>query len=168
MALITDLVIQKADQEDWPMIRAIYLEGIRTGHATFTSEAEVPQAAANWFEGKSIVLKGLLQETMVGWAALSPSSKRYVYRGVQEVSLYVSQAHKGQGIGKRLLAELVKASEEAGLWTLYASIFPENEVSLKLHYDAGFKLLGRREKIGQMEGRWRDTLFLERRSPLIV
>ncbi|MEZ4607594.1 MAG: GNAT family N-acetyltransferase [Deinococcales bacterium] len=80
----------------------------------------------------------------------------------------VSRNYKGQRVGKRLLAELVKASEEAGLWTLYASIFPENEVSLKLHYDAGFKLLGRREKIGQMEGRWRDTLFLERRSPLIV
>jgi len=101
---------------------------------------------------------------VVGWAALSPVSSRTVYAGVAEVSIYIARAYWGQGIGKTLLAALITESEAAGFWTLQAGIFPENIASIELHKKLGFRIVGRREKLGQMDGRWRDVLLLERRS----
>ena len=101
---------------------------------------------------------------MIGWAALSAVSKRGVYAGVAEVSVYVSTAARGRGVGRRLLEELVRSSEANGLWTLQAGIFPENQASLAVHRQCGFREVGRRERIGALHGQWRDVLLLERRS----
>lgn len=102
---------------------------------------------------------------MLGWAALSPVSERWVYAGVAEVSVYVAEAAQGRGLGTALLSHLITASEQAGFWTLQAGIFPENEASLKLHHKVGFRTVGVREKLGQIDGIWRDVVLLERRSP---
>jgi L-amino acid N-acyltransferase YncA len=102
-----------------------------------------------------------------GWAALSAVSPRPVYAGVAEVSVYVAEQARGRGVGRALLAELIRLSEQAGFWTLQAGIFPENVASIALHESQGFRLVGIRERLGQMNGRWRDVCLLERRSPLI-
>ena len=104
---------------------------------------------------------------MVGWAALSPVSVRAAYAGVAEVSVYVARAHQGRGIGRRLLEALVTCSEAAGVWTLQAVVFPQNAVSLSVHRGAGFRDVGRRERIARLGGVWQDTVLLERRSPLV-
>lgn len=161
--------VRPAALGDWPAIARIYRDGIRTGHATFTTEAEIPAGPA-WFAGKvpgQIFVAADSAGAVVGWSAASPTSKRAVYRGVVEVSVYVDLARQGAGIGSRLLGRLVTATEEAGIWTLQASIFPENEASLRLHAQHGFRRVGIREKIGRMDGRWRDTVFMERRSPSV-
>jgi phosphinothricin acetyltransferase len=101
---------------------------------------------------------------MEGWAALTQVSGRCVYAGVAEVSVYIAQAGRGKGIGTQLLNQLISASEAAGIWTLQAGIFPENAASLHLYEKAGFRLVGRRERIGKMQDVWRDTVLLERRS----
>jgi phosphinothricin acetyltransferase len=101
---------------------------------------------------------------MLGWAALSPVSDRCVYGGVAEVSVYVAEAARGRGLGRALLEALVLASESAGLWTLQAGIFPENEPSLAIHRSCGFRVVGRRERLGRLAGQWRDVILLERRS----
>jgi phosphinothricin acetyltransferase len=103
-------------------------------------------------------------DVILGWAALSPVSKREVYAGVAEVSIYVAAPARGQGIGKALLASVIEHAEDAGMWTLQAAVFPENHATLRLHKSAGFSEVGRRERIGQHFGRWRDTVLLERRS----
>ena len=149
--------------EDWPSVRTIYLEGIATGNATFE------QSAPEWKEWNEAHLPGCrllarAEGEVLGWAALSPVSRRHVYRGVAEVSVYVAQKARGNGVGKALLSELVANSERAGFWTLQAGIFPENTASIELHKGAGFRVLGVREKIGCMDGRWRDVVLLERRS----
>ena len=152
-----------ADAHD---VLAIYAEGLATGEATF--ETEVPTWAA-WDAGhlQDCRLIARAEGTLVGWTALSPVSDRCVYGGVAEVSVYVAAAARGQGVGGKLLHHLVAASEEAGLWTLQASLFPENAASLRLHERCGFLVVGRRERIGQLNGVWRDTLLLERRSSTV-
>lgn len=152
---------------DWPAVQRIYAEGIATGNATFE------QAAPEWeeWDAGKLPRPRLVAEAagaVWGWAALSPTSKRYVYRGVAEVSVYVAAAARGQGVGRALLAALVEGSEAAGIWTLQAGIFPENGVSIHLHQQCGFRVVGRREKIGQMHGVWRDVLLMERRSRLDI
>jgi L-amino acid N-acyltransferase YncA len=152
--------------EHWPAVRAIYLEGIATGHATFQ------QTAPDWDEWDAghlptCRLVGLDEADVTGWAALSPISGRRVYGGVAEVSVYVAERARRQGLGKALLAQLIRESEQAGLWTLQAGIFPENIASIELHKSHGFRLVGIRERLGQMNGRWRDVCLLERRSALI-
>ncbi len=151
---------------DWPAVSAIYAEGIATGNATF--ETTPPDWPA-WDAGHRPDCRFVAEVDGVvdGWAALTPVSGRCVYAGVADVSIYIGAAFQGQGIGKRLMAQLVAASEQAGLWTLQAGIFPENTGSLRLHEQAGFQLIGRRERIGQMQGVWRDTLLLERRSKTV-
>ena len=104
---------------------------------------------------------------IVGWATLCPISKRDVYSAVAKVSIYVATSAQGQGIGKALLRKLVNLSENEGIWTLQAGIFPENDIRISLHKSCGFREVGLREKIGKMNGNWRDVVLLERRSNLI-
>lgn len=156
-------IIRPLHPADWPDVRRIYAEGIATGNATFE------QAAPEWEEwdaGKLAAprLAAEVDGAVAGWAALSPTSKRHVYRGVAEVSVYVAAAFRGQGVGRRLLSQLVEQSEAAGVWTLQAGIFPENQASVHLHEQCGFRIVGVREKIGRMHGVWRDVLLMERRS----
>jgi phosphinothricin acetyltransferase len=158
-----EFAIEEMSAEDWPEVRAIYLEGIATGNATFETSAPDWEA---WDAGhsKSCRFAARAGGGILGWAALSPVSGRCVYAGVAEVSVYVAEKARGRGIGKALLAGLIDASEKNGFWTLQAGIFPENTASVALHEHAGFRLVGRRERIGAMNWRWRDTLMFERRS----
>jgi L-amino acid N-acyltransferase YncA len=157
------IYIDQMEPEDWIQVKKIYLEGISTGNATFQKEAPSWQAwdMDHIVEGRLVARSG---ECIIGWAALSRVSSRCVYAGVAEVSVYVSPYQQGKGVGSMLLNALVKASEVHGYWTLQAGIFPENEPSINLHKKYGFRVVGRREKIGKMDGVWRDTLLLERRS----
>lgn len=151
---------------DWEAVRRIYAEGIATGNATFELS---PPSWEEWDAGKLAVPRLVAEDggAVVGWAALSPTSKRHVYRGVAEVSVYVAADKWGQGLGRLLLSRLVVESERAGIWTLQAGIFPENGASIYLHEECGFRIVGRREKIGQMHGVWRDVLLMERRSRVV-
>jgi len=150
---------------DWEQVRAIYLEGIRSGHSTFETEAP---SWERWDEGHLQIARLVMREgeTIVGWAALSPVSRRAVYRGVAELTVYVSENARGRGIGRALLEALIDKSENNGIWTLQASIFPENVASVQLHLRCGFREVGRRERIAMMNGVWRDMLLFERRSKL--
>ena len=151
---------------DWDAVRAIYAEGIATGHATFETE---PPAWERW-NAKHLPtgrLVALGDDRVLGWAALSPVSDRCVYAGVAEVSVYVAEPARGLGIGRALLDALVTASEAAGIWTLQAGIFPENAASLAIHSTCGFRVVGVRQRLGQHQGRWRDALLLERRSTVV-
>lgn len=163
---MTDYVIDTMKESDWEQVRSIYLEGISTGHATFETDAPL------WEEWNAAHLPSCRYvarsaEIVKGWAALSPVSGRCVYAGVAEVSIYVGRNYRAQGLGRALLQALVAASESHGLWTLQAGIFPENEASIELHQRFGFREVGRRERIGKMNGRWRDTVLLERRSHVV-
>ena len=155
--------IEQMVEGDWPAVRNIYAQGINSGNATF--EKSPPEWAA-WDAShlKSCRLVARAEDGVLGWAALSPVSNRCVYGGVAEVSVYVALEAQGQGIGTRLLASLVDASERDGIWTLQAGIFPENVPSVELHKRQGFRIVGTREKLGSMDGRWRDVLLMERRS----
>ena len=152
--------------DDWPAVKAIYEAGIATGDATFEQAAP---AWADWTTRHLAACRLVVSDgaAVVGWAALSPISTRAVYAGVAEVSVYVAPAARGRGLGGVLLAGLVEAAEAHGLWTLQAGIFPENTPSLAVHARRGFRVVGRRERIGQMDGRWRDVLLLERRSAIV-
>lgn len=150
--------------EHWPAVRAIYEQGIATGKATF--ETQAPSWAA-WDAGHlphSRLVASQPNGTVLGWAALSPVSGRCVYAGVAEVSVYVDQAARGQGVGRQLLDALVTSSEQHGIWILQAGIFDDNHTSLSIHAEAGFRTVGYRERIGQLRGQWRNTVLLERRS----
>lgn len=152
--------------EDWPAVRAVYVEGIRTGSATFETDAPDWEAwhAAHLPDCR---LAARLNGVVAGWAALTPVSGRCVYAGVAEVSVYVAEAARGQGIGRALLAALVSESERCGLWTLQAGILRENTASIALHERCGFRLVGYRERLGQLNGVWRDVLLMERRSAAV-
>ncbi len=155
--------IEQMIERDWPAVRAIYEEGIKTGNATFEKS---PPEWASWDAGHLRIcrLVARSRDGVLGWAALSPVSSRCVYAGVAEVSVYVAGQAQGRGIGMRLLTSLVEASEREGIWTLQAGIFPENIPSVELHKRHGFRIVGTREKLGSMDGRWRDVLLMERRS----
>ena len=156
-------IIDQMRAGDWEHIRAIYLEGIRGGHSTFETEAP---SWERWDEAHLQVARLVMRDgdKVIGWAALSPVSKRDVYRGVAEVTVYVTESARGQGIGRTLLEALIEQSEKHGIWTLQASIFPENTASVELHRRCGFREVGRRERIAMLNGVWRDTLLFERRS----
>jgi L-amino acid N-acyltransferase YncA len=153
---------------DWPAVESIYRAGIAAGNATFEHTApDWERWRASRLSEPCLVARGEGGEVL-GWAALTPASARPVYRGVAEVSIYVDPDHAGRGVGRTLLLALVNASERAGLWTLRAGIFPENEASIRLHESCGFRLLGTHERIGQMpDGRWRDVVLYERRSEIV-
>ena len=159
-------VIDQMRASDWEQVRAIYLEGIRTGDATFETEAP---SWERWDEGHLLFARLVLRDggAVLGWAALSPVSKREVYRGVAEVTVYVAEGARGRGIGRALLAALIAEAERNGIWTLQASIFPENTASVELHRRCGFREVGRRERIAMLHGVWRDTLLFERRSDAV-
>jgi L-amino acid N-acyltransferase YncA len=148
---------------DWDTVRAIYQEGIASGNATFEKDAP---AWEMWDRDhlRCCRLVARAQGEVVGWAALSPVSARRVYAGVTEASIYVAERARRRGIGSALLSALIAASEREGMWTLQAGIFPENTASLDLCMRAGFRIVGTRERLGCMDGRWRDVLLLERRS----
>jgi L-amino acid N-acyltransferase YncA len=152
---------------DWPAVRAIYQAGIATGDATF--ETEVPDWPA-WDAGHLVGHRLVARDdgTVVGWAALAPVSDRRAYAGVAEDSIYVAPEARGRGVGRALLAAVVASADRGGIWTIQTGIFPENQASVRLHQACGFRVVGVRERLGQLHGRWRDVLLLERRSPAIT
>ena len=162
MAVTT--VVRDLRPEDWPQVSAIYADGIRTGNATF--ETGVPSWDAWDAAHHGIRLVAELDGEVAGWATVTPVSERHCYRGVAENSIYVAEAARGHGVGRVLLEALLARADEAGIWTIEAGIFPENRASVRLHLVCGFRIVGVRERIGQMNGAWRDVLFLERRSDL--
>jgi len=151
--------------EDWGAVRAIYLEGIASGNATF--EQSAPDWP-DWNQGhlKCCRLVARLGSEIVGWTALSPVSRRQVYAGVAEFSIYVAGRARRRGIGSALLQALIDATDREGIWMLQSGIFPENTASLELCRRFGFRVVGTRERIGWMNGRWRDVVLLERRSAI--
>jgi L-amino acid N-acyltransferase YncA len=163
-----DLRIEVLRADDWPAVAAIYAQGIVTGNATF--ETEVPSwerwDAAHLAEPRLVARAGPGGEVL-GWAALAPVSDRCAYAGVAEDSVYVAERARGLGVGRRLLTALLERADQAGIWTVQTGIFPENTASLVLHRDRGFRVVGVRERIGQLGGRWRDVVFLERRSSVV-
>jgi phosphinothricin acetyltransferase len=153
--------------EHWPSVKTIYEQGIATGQATFQTESPPWEEwdRSHLVHSRLVAIK---DNAVIGWAALTPVSGRCVYAGVAEVSVYVGPDRRGKKVGERLLGALIASSEKNNIWTLQAGIFPENIASLKIHANCGFRTVGVREKIGQMDGRWRDTVLLERRSLIVA
>ncbi len=151
--------------EDWLAVQEIYAEGIATRLATFETETPTWEQfdSGRLPEHRLVAVDG---GRVVGWAALSPTSSRECYSGVAEHSVYVAEGQRGKGVGAALLEALLASADAAGIWTIQTSIFPENAASVGLHERVGFRVVGRRERIAQLDGEWRDTLFLERRSPV--
>jgi L-amino acid N-acyltransferase YncA len=161
-----DFVIDSMRPRDWEFVLAIYLEGIATGQATFETEAPDWERwdAGHLQQCRLVARNG---DGVLGWAALSPVSRREVYAGVAEVSVYVAASARGLGVGGALMRALIEASERNGFWTLQSSVFPENQASVALHLKHGFREVGRRELIARHHGVWRDTVILERRSRVV-
>lgn len=159
-----DILIGSLGAGDWPVCRGIYEEGIATGHATFET------AAPDWPEWDAAHLADCrlaardASGRVIGWAALSPVSDRCAYGGVAEASIYVSAPARGQGVGGALMRALLDAADTAGIWTVQAGVLTENRGSLALADRAGFRVVGTRERLGKLDGRWRDVVLLERRS----
>jgi phosphinothricin acetyltransferase len=159
------ILIAPMQAEDWPAVEAIYQEGIATGNATFETESPGWEKwNANHYEHSRLVAR--TGDDVIGWAALSRVSTRRVYAGVAEVSIYVAASARGKGTGKALLQALIEQSEQNGIWTLQAGIFPENSGSIALHKSCGFREVGLREKIARLAGIWRNVVLLERRSSI--
>jgi phosphinothricin acetyltransferase len=154
--------IEPMTPADWQQVRAIYADGIASGQATFETE---PPTWEQWDANHHTFarLVGRIDGRIVGWAALSPVSRRSCYAGVAEVSVYVAADTRGQGIGRQLLLAIIAESERQGIWTLQGATFAENEASLRLQRACGFREIGRRERIAQLHGVWRDTILTERR-----
>jgi L-amino acid N-acyltransferase YncA len=157
-------VVRPMRDEDWTGVRAIYLQGIATGNATFETEAPTFErwSAGHLQAHRFVAVRG---EDVVGWAALSPVSDRCAYAGVAEVSVYVAEHARGEHVGRTLLETVIADADAAGIWTIQTGIFPENVASVQLHLRCGFRVVGTRERLGQLDGRWRDVLLLERRRP---
>ena len=161
-----DYFIDEMKPGDWEQVRSIFREGIATGYTTFETDAP---SWEKWDAGHLEVARLVARngDEVLGWAALSPVSNRDAYRGVAELSVSVKEENRGQGIGRALLEALIERSERSEIWTLQAAIFPENTASVKLHLRCGFREVGRRERIGKLNGTWRDTLLFERRSKTV-
>jgi L-amino acid N-acyltransferase YncA len=153
--------------QDWPAVRAVYEAGIATGNATFETGAPSWEAwdTAYLPAHRLVAAEG---DRVLAWAALAPVSDRCAYAGVAEDSIYVAPDAQGRGVGRQLLGALVASAERAGIWTVQTGIFPENQASVRLHQACGFRVVGVRERLGRLDGRWRDVLLLERRSPLVT
>jgi phosphinothricin acetyltransferase len=155
--------IRAFNKIDWTSVSKIYAEGIATRIATF--ETEVP--AFDVWDKKTIKQCRFVAEInnkVVGFAVLSQVSKREVYKGVAEVTIYIAENQRGKGIGKQLLKAIVSESEKQGFWTLQAGVFSKNKASIQLHKHCGFRVVGIREKIGKRDGVWCDNVLMERRS----
>jgi L-amino acid N-acyltransferase YncA len=161
-----EIIVREMFPNDWERVKSIYEQGIETGVATFETTTPTWE---KWDSGhlKYGRLVATINNSVVGWAALSPVSSRCVYGGVAELSVYTSDKHRGKGVGKKLLQQLIAESETNGIWTLQAGIFQENEASVKLHEGVGFRIIGIREKIGKLKGTWRNNYILERRSKIV-
>jgi L-amino acid N-acyltransferase YncA len=158
--------IRPLTREDWPRVEAIYAEGIATRNATFDTEPPSWEEfdAARLPEHRFVAVQ---DGEVVGWVAVSPTSSRTCYAGVVENSIYVAESARGRGVGRALMDALIASTEAAGIWTVQTGIFPENEATLALHERVGFRVVGRHDRIAQLDGVWRDTLLLERRSASI-
>ena len=160
-----NLRIEVISSGDWPGVRAIYEEGIATGLGTFET---VAPSWEEWNAARSPHSRLVAREqAILGWAALSPVSKRACYAGVAEVGIYLVAAARGRGIGDTLLNALIESAETHGIWTLQGATIAENAASLALQAKCGFRVVGRRERIGKLNGVWRDTILTERRSTKI-
>ncbi|WJG11027.1 GNAT family N-acetyltransferase [Aliiglaciecola sp. LCG003] len=160
------ITIRSFEPANYPAVRDIYQQGINTGNATFQTKVKT------WHQWNNSMLSccrlvAIDKQEVLGWAALSAVSTREVYQGVAEVSVYVAEHAQGKGVGQILLSNLVTASENNNIWMLQASIFPENTASIALHKKNGFVPLGIREKIAQLNGQWRDVIFVQRRSEIV-
>ena len=152
--------------QDWHQVCSIYVEGIATGLATFETEApDWPSWDSSHLTSCRLVAR--TDGSVIGWAALSPVSSRCVYGDVAEVSVYVSAATRGKGVGKKLLDALVAESERNGIWTLQAGILTDNSPSIALHKACGFRVVGVRERLGKLRDVWRDVVVMERRSGIV-
>ena len=165
------VTIRAMTPDDGAAVLRIYQEGIDTGHATFETAAPDWDSwdAGHLTEGRVVAMKA---GAMFGWAALTAVSKRPVYRGVAEISVYVANAARGLKVGRRLMQQVISESERAGIWTLQAGIFLENKASMALHERAGFRVIGIRDRVGKMQhgplaDQWRDVVLMERRSSIV-
>ncbi|WP_273565400.1 GNAT family N-acetyltransferase [Maribacter halichondriae] len=161
-----NIIIRPMEAEDWASVSEIYKEGIETGFATF--EQDIP-SYETWDFAHMKVCRLIAEkdDSILGWAALSPVSSRCVYGGVGEVSVYIGQNSRGMGVGKILMESLIAESEKEGIWTLQSGIFPENIGSIQLHEKVGFRYIGKRERVGNLDGIWKDNLLFERRSKVV-
>ncbi|NML56238.1 GNAT family N-acetyltransferase [Chryseobacterium cheonjiense] len=158
--------ILSINKNNYPDIAEIYQQGINTGMATFETSAP---SWESWNENKlqhSEIIAFENSEAL-GWAALSKVSSRCVYEGVAEVSIYIAENHRGKGVGKILMEHLIRESEDNGIWTLQSGMFPENKATIALHKLFGFRIIGYREKIGKLNGVWKDSVIMERRSTIV-
>ncbi|WP_078553026.1 GNAT family N-acetyltransferase [Bacillus alkalicellulosilyticus] len=164
--MIDTVTVRTMVEDDWDQVCVIYEEGIKTGKATF--QQTVPSWEA-WDKGhlKPCRLVACQNTTIVGWVALSPVANTCAYKGVAELSLYVKEAVRGQGVGDHLLKTLIPQSESDGFWTLHAGIIRENTASIRLHMKNGFREIGYRERVSKLNGQWRDVLLMERRSTVV-
>ncbi len=158
--------VREMQVSDWEAVCQIYAQGIATGFATFEQETPTYESW-NKAHVEQCRLVAEADGELLGWAALSPVSSRCVYGGVGEVSVYISAKSRGKGIGKLLMEHLILESEKAGFWTLQSGIFPENESSIHLHKKVGFRYIGKRERVGKIDGVWKDNLLFEKRSEII-
>ena len=158
--------IEPLRPQHWPEVARIYAEGIATRNATFETDLPSWEAwnRAHLAEHRYVAVE---DGAIVGWTALVPVSDRCVYEGVVENSVYVAASAQGRGVGRALLDALVASTEAAGIWTIQTGVFPENEASVGVHERVGFRVVGRRERLGKLDGIWRDVLFLERRSGVV-
>ena len=164
--LPADVAVRPVEDADMEAVLAIYAEGLATRNATFETELPTaPELRAKWLPGLAWVAE--LDGTVVGWTAVVPTSTRACYAGVGETSVYVTGAAQGRGVGTALLHTQVNEADAAGMWTLQTAIFPENRASLALHHSAGYRTLAVRTRIARLDGVWRDTVLLERRSELV-
>ena len=152
---------------DWPAVAAIFAEGIATRRPTFETEPPTYGSfdASHHAEHRFVAVE---DDRVVGWVALAPTSSRSCYAGVVENSVYVADGARGRGVGRALMEALIASARGDGIWTIHAGMFPENAASVSLHESLGFRLVGRFERIAQLDGVWRDTLLLERRSPAVT
>lgn len=163
---MNDIKIRTMLPTDWEFVANIYKEGIATGIATFETNAPTYEA---WDKAHMSTCRFVVESTteIMGWVALSPVSSRCVYGGVAEISVYISKNNRGKGLGKLLLEHVITASEKEGVWTLQSGIFPTNHSSIKVHEATGFRMIGKRERIGKLHGKWVDNVLFERRSSVV-
>lgn len=158
--------IRPFKSDDWSAVREIYEQGLLTRNATFETQSPDYDSWIQKFH-PHLFWVAINNSQVIGWAGLQPVSVRKVYEGVVEVTIYIHNQWAGKGVGTSLIKHLIAESEKAGIWTLYASIFPENTASIRLHVSNGFREIGYREKIAQLDGKWRNTVLFERRSKIV-